>query len=169
MALALGKDGDEHVGAGHFFPARRLDVDDRALDDALEAGGRLGILVVAGDQIVEFVVDIARGRSAQRVDIDVAGPHDRGRVAVVGQGQQQMFERREFMVPLVGEGHRLMQGLFEAARERRHSDTSLLFHHALQRMLVLACGIHDLRDLGLGHLDRDRRRIPRHPDCEHAA
>ena len=27
----------------------------------------------------------------------------------------------------------------------------LLFHHALQRMLVLACRIHDACDLGLGH------------------
>ncbi|MNL78135.1 hypothetical protein D3C87_2044570 [compost metagenome] len=28
----------------------------------------------------------------------------------------------------------------------------LLFHHALQRMLVLACRIHHAGDLGLGHL-----------------
>ena len=41
MALALGEDRDEHVGAGDFFAARRLDVDHGALDDALEAGGRL--------------------------------------------------------------------------------------------------------------------------------
>jgi hypothetical protein len=27
----------------------------------------------------------------------------------------------------------------------------LLFHHALQRMLVFACRIHNSRDLGLGH------------------
>jgi hypothetical protein len=35
MALALGKDGDEHVGAGHFLAAGRLHMDHRALDDAL--------------------------------------------------------------------------------------------------------------------------------------
>ena len=39
MALALGEDGDEHVGAGHFLAARRLHMNDGALDDALESGG----------------------------------------------------------------------------------------------------------------------------------
>src|SRR3546814_8428368 len=36
IALTLGEQGDEHVGAGHLVAARRLDVQDRALDDALE-------------------------------------------------------------------------------------------------------------------------------------
>jgi hypothetical protein len=38
MALALGEDGDEHVGARHLLAARGLDMDDRALDNALETG-----------------------------------------------------------------------------------------------------------------------------------
>ncbi len=63
MAFALGKDRDENVGAGHFLAARRLDVDHGALDDALEAGGRLGVLVITGDQIGEFVVDVFRSAS----------------------------------------------------------------------------------------------------------
>jgi hypothetical protein len=45
VALALGEDRDQHVGAGHLLAAGRLHVDHRALDHALEAGGRLGILV----------------------------------------------------------------------------------------------------------------------------
>jgi hypothetical protein len=44
MALALGEDRDEHVGAGHFLAAGGLDMDHGALDDALEAGGRLRIV-----------------------------------------------------------------------------------------------------------------------------
>src|SRR5207244_12182624 len=49
VAFALGKYGDQHVGAGHLLAARRLHVDHGALDDALEPGGGLGILVaVAG-------------------------------------------------------------------------------------------------------------------------
>ena len=40
IALALGEQGDQHVGAGHLVAARRLDVQDGALDDALEAAGR---------------------------------------------------------------------------------------------------------------------------------
>jgi len=38
MALALGKDRDQDVGAGNLFAPRRLHVDDGALNDALEAG-----------------------------------------------------------------------------------------------------------------------------------
>ena len=41
VALALGEDRDQHVGAGHLLAARRLHVDHRALDHPLEAGGGL--------------------------------------------------------------------------------------------------------------------------------
>ena len=58
MALALGEDRDQHVGAGHLLAARRLHMDHRALDHALEAGGRLGIVGAVGDQILEFGVEI---------------------------------------------------------------------------------------------------------------
>ncbi len=37
MGVFLAEDGDQHVGAGYFLLARGLDVQDRALDDALEA------------------------------------------------------------------------------------------------------------------------------------
>ena len=60
MALALGEDRNEHIGAGHFLAPRRLNVDDRPLDNALETGRRLGILVIARDQVAELVVDIVR-------------------------------------------------------------------------------------------------------------
>ncbi len=56
MALALGEHGDEHVGAGHLLAAGGLDVDDGALDHALETGGGLGIVAAVG----------ARGWSAPR-------------------------------------------------------------------------------------------------------
>ena len=45
--------------------------------------------------------------------------HRRG-VAVVDQAEQQMFERRIFVMPLVGDGERAVEGLFEIAREGRH-------------------------------------------------
>src|ERR1041385_6813847 len=38
--------------------------------------------------------------------------------------------------------------------------TSLLFHHALQGMLVLACKIHHLRHLGLGDLVGEHAALP---------
>ena len=41
MAFTLGKDGDQHIGAGYLLAAGGLHMDDGALDDALEAGGGL--------------------------------------------------------------------------------------------------------------------------------
>ena len=121
VALALGEDRDEHVGAGHLLAAGRLDVDDGALDDALEAGGRLGVLVVAGDEVVELGVDIGEDGVLQFVEIDVAGAHDGGRFRVVDQRQQQMLERGIFVMAFVGERQRLMKRLFQALGESRHS------------------------------------------------
>ena len=121
VALALGEDGDEHVGARDFLAAGRLHMDDGALDDALEAGGRLGILVVAGDEVVELGVDIGENGVLQLIEIDIAGAHDGGRLGVVDQRQQQMLERRIFVMAFVGECQRLMQRLFQALGESRHS------------------------------------------------
>jgi hypothetical protein len=87
----------------------------------------------------------------QFVEVDIAGTHDRGGVIVVDQGQQQVLERCEFVVSFVGDRQRLVQRFFEALGESRHK-SSLLLHHALQRMLVLTGEIHDLRHFGLGHL-----------------
>src|SRR5690606_6356162 len=47
VALALCEYCNKHIGPRHFFPAGRLNVDDGALNDPLEAGSRLGIFVVA--------------------------------------------------------------------------------------------------------------------------
>ena len=103
MALALGEDRDQHVGAGHLLAAGRLHVDHGALDDALEAGGRLGILAAVGDQVFELGFDVGDEVAPQLVEIDVAGAHDRGRILVVDQRQQQVLERGVFVVTLIGE------------------------------------------------------------------
>jgi hypothetical protein len=112
VALALGEDRDEHVRAGHLLASRRLHVDDGALDDALEPCGRLGILAGLADQIVEFVVDVVDETLTQRVEVDVAGPHDGGRVLIIQQRQQEMLQRGVFVMALVGDGERAVQGLF---------------------------------------------------------
>ncbi len=117
MALALGEDGDQHIGAGHFLAAGRLHMDHGALDHPLEAGGRLGVLVQFGGEIVEFVLDIADQVLAQGVEIDRTGAHHGRRVGVVEQAQQQMFERRIFVPPFGGGSKRAMEGLFKVARE----------------------------------------------------
>ncbi len=83
MALALGEDGDEHVGAGHFLAAGRLHVHHGTMDDALEAGGRLRFGALLGDERGEIVVEIVGDARAQRLEVYGAGAHDRGGVAIV--------------------------------------------------------------------------------------
>ena len=115
MALALGENRDEHVGAGHFLAAGRLHVDHGALDDALEAGGRLGVLAALGDEVFELLIDIFDEVFVSTSRSTDAGAHDGGGVLVVDQAQQQMFERRIFVVALVGDGESPMERLFEIA------------------------------------------------------
>ena len=88
MALALGEDRDQHVGAGDFLAARRLDVNHRALDHALKAGRRLGIVGPVGDQVLEFGLEIVDQTGAKLVEIDAAGPHHGGGIAIIDQRQQ---------------------------------------------------------------------------------
>ena len=122
MALALGEDGDEHVGAGHLLAPGGLDVDHRALDDALEAGGRLGVVVGVGDEIFQLGVDVLDQIAAQHVEIDVAGAHHRAGILIVEQGQQEMLERGIFLPTLVGEMERVMERLLEAVGKGRHGE-----------------------------------------------
>ena len=169
MALALGEDRDQHIGASDLLTARRLDVDHRALNHALESGGRLGIVGAVSDQIFQFRFQIGTEAAPQLVEIDITGPHHRGSILIIDQREQQMFERRVFMVALIGQRQSAMQGLFEAARKSRHSVSSLLssvksaplapsvcrlflLHDALQRMLVFAGKVHHLRHFGFGDL-----------------
>ena len=119
MALALGEDGDEHVGAGHFLAAGRLHVHHGAMDDALEAGGRLRLGAILGDEGAEIVVEIVGDARAQRLEVYGAGAHDRRGIAVVEKSKQQVFERRILVAALVGGFQCAMQRAFQALRERR--------------------------------------------------
>ena len=167
MALALGEDRDQHIGAGHLLAAGGLHVDHRALDHALEAGGRLGILAAVGDQVFQLGFEIGDQAAAQLVEIDIAGAHHRGGVLIVDQRQQQMLQRRVFVVALVGErqarggatvrgcGRKLAFSPFSVSIFRIAIVApaySLLFHHALQRMLMFAREVHDLRHFGFRYL-----------------
>src|SRR5215212_10742798 len=96
-------------------------MDHRALNNALEPGGRLGVVAAIDNEIVEFTLDVAGQVAAQLVDIDAAGAHDGGGVLVVHQGQQQVLERRVLVMTLVCEGERAMERLLETSRESWHS------------------------------------------------
>jgi hypothetical protein len=120
MALALGEDRNQHVGAGHLFATRRLHVNDGALDDPLEAGGRLGILVAVADQILELAFEIGGQTAPQLVELDVARAHDRGGILIIDQREQKMFERGVFVMALIGERQGTVERLFQVARKRGH-------------------------------------------------
>ena len=100
VALALGEQRNENIGAAHVFAAGRLDADDRPLDDPLEARGRLAFVGVFVDEIVELAIDIVAQILGQQVEIDGAGPQHGRRVDILHEAQQKVFERRIFMVTL---------------------------------------------------------------------
>ena len=102
VALPLGEDRHQHVGAGHLLAARGLHMGDGAVDHALEASGRLGVVVRIEHETRELVVEISGELVPQQVDVDVAGAHYRRGVAVIEQRQEQMLERRIFVTALVG-------------------------------------------------------------------
>ena len=103
MALALGEDRDQHVGAGDFLAARRLNVNDGALDDALKAGSRLGVFGPVGNEVVELGFKVRDQTAAQLVQVDVTGPHHCRRILIFDQRKQEVFERGVFVVALIGE------------------------------------------------------------------
>ena len=112
MALAFGKQGHQHVGAGHLIAAGGLHMNGRALDHALEAGGRLRVAGAVGGQAGQVLVEELREVRPQLVQIDPAGPQHRRGVGIVRESQQQVLQRRIFVPALAGEGQGAMQRLF---------------------------------------------------------
>src|SRR3546814_2591061 len=74
---------DLDVGARHLILARRLDVQDRALDDALESARRRRVAVPLDLQTVELGVEIVDARRLQIVERDAARAHHFGGTIVV--------------------------------------------------------------------------------------
>ena len=117
VALPLREDGNQHIGAGDFLAAGGLDVDDRALDHALEAGRGLGVLAHGGGQGGQVGVHIQGERGLQADKVDVAGAHDGARFGVVDKRQQKVLQSGVFVPTLIGVGDRPVQGFFEVARK----------------------------------------------------
>lgn len=113
MAFALGEQGDQNIGARDLLAARILDMDDRALDHALEAGGRLGVLVVIDHEFGQLGVHIFDQGRAQFVQIDVTGLHHGARILVVHKGEKEVLQGREFVSTLVGVPQSAVQAVFQ--------------------------------------------------------
>jgi hypothetical protein len=82
------------------------------MDDALKACGGRGFRMALDDEAHQLLVKIVRDAAPERVDIDVAGAHDRRGVPVVEERQQKMLKCRVLMIALVGIFERTMQGRF---------------------------------------------------------
>jgi hypothetical protein len=118
VGFAFGKDGDKDIGARHFVAARGLDVNRGALDDALESGGRHGFGAFdIGDEGGQVIVDEIDQGLFQRVKVNRARLHHAGGVGFVDEGQQEMFQRGEFVAAGIGQGQRAVDGLLERGRK----------------------------------------------------
>jgi hypothetical protein len=73
VAFALGEQGDEDIGARHFFTARGLDMDGGALQNTLESGWLVcdsSVFVI--DEIgIQFLVDIGGELRSRRSSISM--------------------------------------------------------------------------------------------------
>ncbi len=87
-------------------------MDHRPLDHALEARRGLGVLPSVPGEVGEFRVDIVDQAALERVDLDVAGTHDRGRILIVHEGEQEMLQRRVFVPAFSGQRQGAVESLF---------------------------------------------------------
>jgi hypothetical protein len=90
-------------------------VNRRPLQHALEAGRRLRVVAMGGNEIGQLVIDIIQDLAAQPVELDAARAQYGDGILILGKRQQQMFERRIFVTALIGVGESPMQRLFEIA------------------------------------------------------
>ena len=117
VALALGENGDEHIGARDLLAAGGLHMHDGAMDDALEARGRLRFAILVENEVGKLLVEEIGELGPEPVQIDIAGAHDRRRIAVVDQRQEQVLQRGVFVMALVGIFDGAMERFFQAVRE----------------------------------------------------
>ncbi len=112
VGILLAENRDQHVGPGHFLLARRLHVQDGALDHALEAERGLGIDLVARQDGRVLGHEIGK-ELPQIVDVRGTGAQHFGGRRIVEQGQQQMLHGNKLVafLPRLHEGH--MQADFE--------------------------------------------------------
>ncbi len=123
VAVPLRKERDQHIGAGHFLTARRLDVHGGALNDALEARGRQWLVRRLGDDAFQAIVDEGFEVVAQPIDVDAAGLEDGRCVFIFGHRQEQMLQGRVFVTAFPGERERSVQGLLEVLGQHGHRTT----------------------------------------------
>ena len=124
VAVALGEQRHQHVGARDFLATRRLHMDRSALDHALEARGRQRLARVLGDDALQAIVDEGFEIVAQAVDVDAAGLEDGNRVVILGHRQKQVLEGGVFVAAFSGEPEGAVEGSLEVLGQHGHRTTS---------------------------------------------
>ena len=116
VRFLLAEDRDQHVGAGDFLLAGRLHVQDRALDDALEALRRLRIRVRVRRQARRVLVDEVGQHAAQLVEVDAAGLQHLGCRRIVEHREQQVLDGDELVLLLPSFDKSHVEGNFQFLR-----------------------------------------------------
>ena len=143
VRILLAEDGDEDVGAIDRLLSRRLDVQDRALDDSLETERRLRVDLAVTFDGRRMVDDEGVEVGAHLVDVGAAGAQGLRRRRVVEQREQQVLDGDELVSLLSCLDKSHVQADFQFL-----GNHSVLLHDASQRMLVGAGKGADLFDLG---------------------
>jgi len=96
-------------------------MDRGTLDHALEGSGGHGFGPFdISDEGGEVVIDEFDKGFAQRVKVDRAGLHHTGGIGFIDQGQQQMFQRRQFVAAGICQRECAMDGCLKGIRKRWH-------------------------------------------------
>ena len=109
MRVFFTKDGNQHIGASHFFftVASGLHMHDGALDHTLKTQSGLGIHLICASHLGRVVFDEIGQRFAQVIDVGRASTQNFCGTGVVQQGQEQVLHCDEFVPLLPGlyKGH----------------------------------------------------------------
>ena len=107
MGILLAENGHQHVGAGDFLLAGGLDMQDGTLDHALKAQSGLGIHLGFTSDPGRMALDEIGQLLAQIIDVGRASAQHFRRRGVVQHGEEEMFDRDEFvaLLPSLHEGH----------------------------------------------------------------
>ncbi len=158
MALTFGEDSHQHIRALSLLPTGRLHMNHGALDDTMKDGRRLCLFPALPDEILKLIIDIVGHRLPQRGEVDVAGAHYGGGIDIIARASRRCSRVAYSCLRCVAKvwpsgwrhaGCGKMKATLYSFQ--RLSGTgyapSFLLHDALERVLMLAGEVHDLRHL----------------------
>ncbi len=95
VRVRLGEDGDEDVLPLELVLPARLHVEGRAVEDALEAAGRVRLRLRATRQLRELLLQDLVEQVLQLLDVSTGLSHDARCLLVVQQGVEQVLDRHD--------------------------------------------------------------------------